>query len=70
VPLIRDGQFVAADIEGCALPAVRGLDLDQARASIWIEARDIIARTIAILIRDPPHGLGQVGFGPERYCFG
>ena len=59
-PLIRDGQFIAADIEGRALPSVRGLDLDQALASIWIEAGNIIACTIAIFIRNPAHDLGEI----------
>ena len=52
-PLLGDGQFVTADVERRAFPAIRRLHLNQARASVRREAGDIVASTIAILFPDP-----------------
>ena len=51
--LLGHGQLVTADMERGALPVIRRLHLDQARASVRREAGDIVASTIAILFLDP-----------------
>lgn len=53
-PLLGHGQLVAADMKRRALPSIRRLHLDQARTTVGGEAGDIVAGTIAILLRHPP----------------
>lgn len=53
-PLLGHGELVAADVEGSALPAVCRLHLDKARTTVRRQAGDIVAGTIAILLRHPP----------------
>jgi len=59
VPL-GDLQFIARDVEWCALPAVRGLDLDKAFPSRGAETLDVVAGAGAILLRDPANLFGKV----------
>lgn len=53
-PLLGHGQLVAADVERRAFLAIRRFHLDQARAAIRREAGDIVAGSVAILLRNPP----------------
>ena len=53
-PFLGHSQLIAADMERRALPAIRRLHLDQTWAAIRREAGDIVARTIAVLLRYPP----------------
>ncbi|KAK0360476.1 hypothetical protein LTR94_027150, partial [Friedmanniomyces endolithicus] len=58
--LFRHGQFVAADVKGRALPSIGGLHLYKARTTIDLEASDVIAGAIAILVRNPADAIGQI----------
>ena len=59
-PFLGHGQFVAADVERCAVPAIRRLHLDQTGPAISLKAGDVVARAVAILLRYPSHLARQV----------
>lgn len=51
-------KFVTRNMERRTFPTVGGLYLDQTHATVWREACDVIARTIAILLSHPPNLAG------------
>jgi len=59
-PLLRDVAFVAAQIEGCTRGPVRGLHLDQARATTRIKGQDVVTCAVAVLCGDPPNSAGEI----------
>ena len=52
-PFIGHRQFIGADVEGCSLPAIGRLYLNQLFASVRLETGNIVAVTVAILLRSP-----------------
>ena len=58
-PFFCDLQLVAADVKGRALPAIRGLNFDQAISPVTGEAVDVISDAIAILRRNPSDLIGK-----------
>ena len=59
-PFFGNGQLVPRDVEGRSFPAVRRFHLDQPRAAIGRVAGDVVARSIAVLFRDPADLARQV----------
>jgi len=57
---IGDGQFIATDVEGRSLPAVRGLHLKEPVTAIRFVTGDVVTVAIAIFDRGPAHFGGQV----------
>lgn len=59
-PSIGNSELVGAEMEGCSLPADRGLHLDQLFASIRFEAGNIVAVSVAVLLRRPARPAGKI----------
>lgn len=53
-------ELVAGDVEGGSLPAPGRLDFDQPGAPVALEARDVVARAVAILIGHPAHPAREI----------
>lgn len=68
---VSNCQFVSGYVERGSLPTVCCFDLNQAVTSIILEAKNVVARTIAILNRCPPHFIRQVfaPFGSQSCLF-
>ena len=56
---LGDGQFVAADVKGRAIPTVRRLHFDQAILAVRAEAMDIVSCPISIFIQNPSNLAGE-----------
>src|SRR5262249_22570239 len=59
---IGDFVFIARQEERCSRCSVRRLDLDQSLSTASVKRENVVARTIAIFLRDPadfPREIGQ-----------